>query len=811
MATPETPTQQQTLGFMELWSLCISKWRWFLLSVGLCLLAAALYILTTPPVYTRSASILVKEDLKGRSIATDAAAAFSSIGFVQTNVNVNNEIINFQSPDLMCEVVKRLGIDTEYKEKDLRYDRTLYGDRLPLRLEFLDLPDNGAASLTLKPAGEGQYTLTDFVLPQDKSQKKQTVSAALKDTVATPLGRIVLHEPAYANVPVPESSILVTKRSPYAAARGILGRLSVALSSRDATVINLSLQDVNVQRATEILNMMINVYNEIWIKDKNQISTATNEFIADRLRIIEEELGDVDRTISSFRSEHRIPDAAASVGLDMQLSAEAGRDIQALNNQLSIARYLAAYIRDARGSLLPSNAGLSEPGIQAQINQFNTTQLQRNRLAESSSERNVLVQDLDRQLDAQRSNILSSIDNYTVSLETQLASSRSAQSRADARVSNSPRQAGQLLSDERQQKVKESLYLFLLQKREENELTQAFTAYNTRVVAQPNGSGAPVAPNKKMILLVALLLGLAIPFGWIYLREATNNTVRGRKDLENMSVPFLGELPAAYKPKWTLRDLLTPRRQRFLKENPEERKIVVKPRSRNIINEAFRVVRTNLEFIHGKEGEGAYVVMLTSMNPGSGKTFISANLATAFAVKGKRVLAIDLDLRKQSLSYFAGKPKTGLADYLSGRVDDFKSLIVKGEEKTPDWLPVGTLPPNPAELLADPRLERMITALRPAYDYIFLDCPPVEIVTDADLIKSLADATVFVVRAGLLDRVMLPEIDKLYIGKRYNNMALLLNGTDGGGRYGYKYGYKYGYRYGSNYGSYGSVEENAQA
>ena len=278
-----------------------------------------------------------------------------------------------------------------------------------------------------------------------------------------------------------------------------------------------------------------------------------------------------------------------------------------------------------------------------------------------------------------------------------------------------------------------------------------------------------------------------------------------------MSVPFLGELPAAYKPKWSLRDLLTPRRLRFLKENPEERKIVVKSRSRNIINEAFRVVRTNLEFIRGKEGEGAYVVMLTSMNPGSGKTFISANLATAFAVKGKRVLAVDLDLRKQSLSYFAGKPKTGLADYLSGRVDDFKSLIVKGEEKTPDWLPVGTLPPNPAELLADPRLERMIAALRPAYDYIFLDCPPVEIVTDADLIKSLADATVFVVRAGLLDRVMLPEIDKLYIGKRYNNMALLLNGTDGGGRYGYKYGYKYGYRYGSNYGSYGSVEEKSQA
>ena len=805
-------TQQQSLSFTELWALCLSHWRWFVLSLAICLFGAALYILKTPPVYTRSAAVLVKEDTKGNSIAGDVSAAFSDLGFGQTKVNVNNEILNFQSPDLMLEVVKRLHLETDYKLDDFFYDRTLYGETLPLRLEFLDLANNESAFLTLKPAGEGKVELGDFVRKDDKSARKQTVRGAVGDTLATPLGKIVVHEPEYPDAPKLDGTLNISRSSLYGAARAYLNKMTVALSNKNATVIDLSIEDVNTQRAAEILNMMINVYNEIWIKDKNQISTATNEFIADRLRIIEEELGDVDRTISSFRSEHRIPDASAAVGLDMQLSAEAGRDIQALNNQLSIARYLSAYIRESRGSLLPSNAGLNEPGIQAQINQFNTTQLQRNRLAESSSERNVLVQDLDRQLDAQRSNILSSIDNYTVSLETQLASSRSAQSRADARVSNSPRQAGQLLSDERQQKVKESLYLFLLQKREENELSQAFTAYNTRVVAQPNGSGAPVAPNKKMILLVALLLGLLIPLGIIYLREATNNTVRGRKDLENMSVPFLGELPAAYKPKRNLRELLTPRRQRFMQDNPEERKIVVKPRSRNIINEAFRVVRTNLEFIRGKEGEGAYVVMLTSMNPGSGKTFISANLATAFAVKGKRVLAVDLDLRKQSLSFFAGKPKTGLADYLSGRADDWKSLIVKGEEKTPDWLPVGTLPPNPAELLADPKLEQLITALRSQYDYIFLDCPPVEIVTDADLIKRLADATVFVVRAGLLDRVMLPEIDKMYVNHRYNNMALLLNGTDGGGRYGYKYGYKYGYRYGSNYGSYGSTtEEKAEA
>ena len=800
MATQPQP-QQQSLSLSEIWGMCISHWQWFVLSLAVCLLAAALYILKTPPVYTRSASVLVKEDTKGQSIAGDVSAAFSDLGFGQVKVNVNNEIINFQSPDLMLEVVKRLHLETDYKQDALFYDRTLYGDRLPLRLEFLDLGNNESASLDLEPAGAGKVQLSNFVREKDKSAKGQSVSGAVGDTLATPLGRIALLASDYAEAPALEGTVHVGRSSLYGAARRYLAKMTAALSNKNATVIDLSIEDVNTQRAAEILNTMINVYNEIWIKDKNQITTSTNEFIADRLRVIEDELGDVDQTISTYKSEQRLPDIGASAGLDMQLSAEAGKRIQDLTNQLSIARYLSTYIRDARGTLLPANAGLQESNIQAQINQYNTAQLQRNRLAESSSEENYLVQDLDRQLTQLRSAILTSIDNYIVSTETQLAGSRSERAAADARISQNPRQAGQLLSDERQQKVKEALYLFLLQKREENELSQAFTAYNTRIVATPNGSNTPIAPNKKMILLVALMLGLALPFGFLYLREVTNTTVRGRKDLDRMAVPFLGELPAAYKPKKTLLQRLIPALY-HPSDNPEERKIVVKPSSRNIINEAFRVVRTNLEFMQGRDHQGAYVVMFTSMNPGSGKTFCSANLATAFAVKGRRTLAVDLDLRKQSLSEFAGKPKTGLSDYLTGRVDDYKSLIVKNINDTGlDILPVGTLPPNPAELLADTRLEEALAGLRSAYDYIFLDCPPVEIVTDADLINRFADTTVFIVRAGLLERVMLPEIDKYYTTKRYRNMAVLLNGTDGGGRYGYKYGYKYGYRYGSTYGN----------
>ena len=791
-----TPAQEQEgMTLRDLWAMCIHRWPWFVLSVLICLSVAVFYIMRTPPVFTRSASVLIKEDRKGRSISADIQSSFSDLGVVQSNVNVNNEIINFSSPDMMLDVVKRLNLEVEYKQEHRLYDRTLYGSTLPLKVEFLDLGHSESAYMDVLPVEDSLFTLTSFKRNGQELDDAEPVAAAMGDTLATPLGRILISPSTYQGVTPLSAPLHVTRTSWYSAARRFAGALTVSLANKQATVINLTLSDVNTQRAVEVLNMLINVYNEKWIKDKNQITTSTNEFIAERLQVIESELGNVDSNISTFKSVNRLPDIGASASMDMQLSREANRQIMDLNNQLSIARYLLSYIRDSRGRLLPADAGLRESSIQNLINQFNSTLLQRNRLVESSSEENYLVRELDRQLDGYREAILTSIDNYIVGVNMQLSASRSTQAYADARISSNPQQAGRLLSDERQQKVKESLYLFLLQKREENELSQAFTAYNTRVITAPNGNNSPIAPKRSMIMLVALMLGLAIPFGIIYLMETSNTKVRGREDLKKMAAPFLGELPSVAEKKSILK--------RKAKGGTEERKILVKSHSRDVINEAFRVVRTNLEFMRGK-GEGGYVVMLTSMNPGSGKTFISSNLSTAFAVKGKKTIAIDLDLRKKSLSEMFDSPKKGVADYLNEREDDFRSLIIRNINETGlDVLPVGTLPPNPAELLADDRLEALINTLRGEYDYIFLDCPPVEIVTDADIINRLVDLTIFVARAGLLERSMLAEIDRYYNSKKYVNLAVLLNGTDGGGHYGYKYGYKYGYRYSYGYGHYG--------
>ena len=791
--------QEETpMSIRDIWNLCINHWKWFVLSVVVCLAAASFYILRSVPVYSRSSSVLIKEDRRSGSVSADIASAFSDLGVGQTWVNVSNELVNFTSPDLLMQVVKNLNLDVNYTRDGFFHDYTLYGSSLPVRVRFLDIPQNAGAAMTVTPVDSASVRLNDLVYLGEKV--RGSLDVAYGDTVETAFGKIIVEPAEYKGKF--DFPVHVTRAGFQSATRGCRGRLNAALNGKNTTVIDLNYRDVNTQRAEDVLRMIINVYNENWIKDKNQISISTNEFIAERLNIIEQELGSVDKTITTYRSEHRLPDYASAAQMDMQISAEAGKQLMDLNNQLSIARYLQSDIRSAgNGSLLPANVGLNDASTRAQIEQYNTSMLQRNRLVESSSEENLLVKDLDQQLSSLRGAVLTSLDNYIKALNVQIQSSQRVQSSSQARVSDIPLQAGQLLSDERQQKVKEALYLFLLQKREENELSQAFTAYATRVVASPSGPAAPIAPNKKMILLVALLLGLAIPFAWFYLREVLDTTVRGRKDVENLSVPFLGELPSsAEKRKFYERPRIT--------DKPEDRKIVVKPHSRNLINEAFRVVRTNLEFMRGKE-PGCRVVMVTSFNVGSGKTFVTSNLATALAVKGRRVIAVDLDLRKRSLGVFAGQPKQGVADYLSGKVADWHPLVVhQVGGNALDVLPVGKMPPNPAELLAEPTLATLLNELRNEYDYVLLDCPPIEIVTDSDLIAPNADMTAFVVRAGLLERSMLPQIDKYYKAKKYNGMAILLNGTDSTGRYGYKYGYKYGYGNYGSYGHYGSKEDD---
>lgn len=772
----------------DLWGMFLPKWRWFALSLAAALSAALLYILSTPDVFTRSASILVKDDSKGGSASSSLGNDFADLGMFKSNTNINNELLTISSPTLMAEVVKRLALNEAYTIRKGLKRVELYKES-PVSV----MPEDKSAVIgfRIEIADSATFTLSGFTM--EGEDVDGTVSGRFNDSIQTPVGNMYVSATPHFNGEYAGSTLSYAQGDINATTDYYTKNLRAELGNEDATIINLGIDDASVQKAEDILNTLIEVYNEKWIQDKNQIAVSTSRFIGDRLGVIESELGHVDENISSYKSEHLLPDVQAASNLYLAQSAENKKELLALNSQLSTAQYIRRELNNKQvDQPLPANSGIGSTHIESQINEYNQMVLDRNRLIANSSEKNPLVKDLASSLKSMQHTIIQSVDNHIVSLNTQIRSIRQQEAATTQQLASNPNQAKYLLSVERQQKVKEELYLYLLQKREENELSQAFTAYNTRVITAPRGSAFPTAPKKLNILLAAFALGLLAPAVVIFTRENMNTRVRGRKDLENMSVPFLGEIPMASQGK-----------KAGKKEKGNEYAIVVKEKSRNVINEAFRVVRTNLEFVAGHENANK-VIMLSSMNPGSGKTFITMNLATCFAIKGKRVVVLDLDLRRASLSTYVGKPKQGIANYLGGQVPDWKGIVVKGGDRNiPDVIPVGTIPPNPTELLFSAKLETLISSLREEYDLVFIDCPPVEIVADTGIIGKWADMTLFIVRAGLMEREMLPVVDGYYAERKFNNMALLLNGTTAayGGKYGYhRYGYRYGYHYG--YGNY---------
>lgn len=766
------------LRLKETFFLCLSHWRWFALSLLVTLGGAVLYLKTTPPVYVRTASILIKSDDK----KSGTEEPLKELGIIQTPSNLTNEMLFLKTGTMASEIVSRLKLNVEYLRQGTFHKEVLYGTDLPVTVSFIGMPDNAKASLHLELSAAGRVTLSDIRC--GKEEVGSVPPLGMGDTVSLRSFKVAVHPSPYYRKGT-ACGMDVVRSGLRGAVASVQGRISATLRDKNSTIIDVSYHDVSTGRAEDILNTLIAVYNENWVKDRNQRTISTNEFIKERLGVIEQELGNVDQDISNYKSTHLVPDVQQAGSMAMARANEVEQQSNTLSNQLYMARYIRNYLTDGRheNQLLPSNSGISNPSIERQIGEYNSVLLQRNNHLANSSAQNPLVMDLEQHLAMMRSSIIQSLDNELTMLQTQQRSVSSAHSQVVSKIASNPAQAKYLLSVERQQKVKESLYLFLLQKREENELSKAFTAYNTQLIEPPHGSMAPAEPVRNNVLLFAFALGLLLPGGTLFLRESMNTTVRGRKDLEAVKVPFVGEIPFAGKKGASG---LPGRRG---KAAPQ---VLVVEKGRDMMNEAFRVVRTNLEFMLGFD-DSHHVVMLTSINPGSGKTFVTANLSAALGIKGKKVLAVDLDLRKGSLSEYVGRPRLGVSNYLSGQVADYRALVAPHDHM--DILPCGTIPPNPTELLFSPRFPQMVEEARKEYDYVFIDCPPVEIVADAAIIGRHADLTLFVVRSQLMERAMLPDIEGWYEEKKYRNLSLLLNGTvDAVGRYGYhKYGYRYGY------------------
>ncbi len=730
-------------------------WPWFMLSVVVCCGAAFLYIKSTPVTYKRGASVMIKEN----SDMTDISAAFSDKNQFQSNVNVNNEIEAFKSPYLLQEVVRRLNLNVDYTIKDKLREVELYSQS-PIKVQFPGVPDQESFSFYAELIPDDTTVILSRFERPPSLKMDRNIKVRFNDTVATPVGNVMIVPTSYFSSDSHQIPIKVTKNLIEDVADNFAGQLEVSLSGKQNTVIILELTDVSIERAEDFLNTLMMVYDENWLIEKNKVAVNTLKFINERLPLIEQELGGIDSNMEQYKTRNLLPDVRSAASFYMKESGEYSGKVLEVRNQISIAEYIKGYLNDTgkASDLLPTNTGLTNSAIESLIGQYNTLQLKRNGLIANSSEKNPIVMDMDNSLRSMRQSIVRTIDNLVVTLNLQLSNLRAQEAKMTQNIASNPGQEKHLSSIEREQKIKESLYLYLLQKREENEMLLAMTMSNTRIISPASGSNSPFKPKKYVILLMALMVGCGIPGGIIWSRDTLNVTVRGKKDLESLSVPFLGVIPSA---------------------NTKEGKkniLLVRDKGRDVINESFRIIRTNLDTMCSK---GMKVVLYTSLEPGSGKTFTAMNLAMSFALGGKKVALLDLDLRRATLSRFVTFPELGINNYLNGQIEDASWIIVKDCFYPGfDMIPSGPVSPNPTELLLSSRLKTLLDKLRSEYDYVFIDSTPVDLVADAAIVGKFSDLAVFVIRESHTDRRKLPELEKMQRDKKFKNIATILNASN---------------------------------
>ncbi|MBO5894417.1 MAG: polysaccharide biosynthesis tyrosine autokinase [Alistipes sp.] len=746
-------------------SIAARRWYWFPISLLLCLGAALLYLSYAQPTYQRTATLIVNDTRKG---AASEMAAFNDIIGGIGHSSVDNEVHILKSRHLMEEVVARYGLATRYLSRDGLRRVDMYGC-VPVVIEFLE-PIYEEVEFCYTILGDSTLRLSAF-----SRGGGEEIIARCGDTVVTPIGLVVaLASPRYVDNCEGEISVI---RSPES---DIVERYREALkcevADRQTSIIRLTVEDAVAQRAEDIINGIVEAYNADAIANKQAVSHLTERFIDERLRLLSTELSDADSDIATFKERNNITSPEEYATISIEELQRLKEQTLSLEGSLAMAEYILSQLsNEGVTSLIPAStvamSGAAQP-LATQIERYNTTLLTYERLIASSSASSPAVSDLARQIAALRQTIIASLVGHIEGLNLQIASLKGEQRLAMGRMQSAPTKEKELLSKVRGQKVKEELYIYLLAKHEENALMGAVAESNARIIDRAYGSSSPIRPRSTAIVLTALIMGILLPLAILYLREVTNSTVRSRRDIERvLSVPFLGEIP---------------------KHNGKGGGIVVRKDSRDGVSEAFRMLRANLAYM--SVGRAMQVVMLTSSIPHSGKTFVSSNLAMALATANKRVVLIDCDLRRRSLTKSLGgrNDRRGITSYLSNADMPIKEIVRSSIEPNLDIIYAGVQPPNPTEMLLSQRLDELITELRQHYDYIVIDSVPAMTIADAMILDRIADLTIYVIRQGGLDRRLLPDIEQLYREHKFRNMGIVLNDVTAEGQ-GYGYGYEYGY------------------
>lgn len=785
-----TRTQsEEQINIQEILFRYLIHWPWFIVSVIVCVAAAWGYLRLTTPVYNISATVLIKDEKKGGGASMSSELEKMGMdGFVSSSGNIENEIEVLTSRTLAREVVSSLGLFVTYMDEDRFPKRELYrtspvlvsltpqeADKLPQPMEVgMILQPSGVMDVQIK-VGEKEY--------QKRFEKLPAVFPTNEGTVAFFANNDTL-SPIRPESVTKERHITAYINRPFSVAKGYAGSLSITPTSKATSVVTVSLNNSNTQRGKDYIDKLLEVYNINANNDKNEVAQRTAEFIDERIGIISKELGNTERDLENFKRGAGITDLTSEAQIALAGNAEYEKKRVENQTQINLVMDLQRYLQGTEYEVLPSNVGLQDAGVAGAIDRYNEMVSERNRLLRTSTESNPAIVNLNASIRAMRGNIQTTLDATLKGLEITRADLAREASRYSRRISDAPTQERQFVSIARQQEIKSGLYLMLLQKREENAIVLAAIANNAKIIDEAQADGAPISPKRMTIYLAALVFGIGIPVGIIYLIGLTKFKIEGRADVEKLtSLPVIGDIPLA---------------------DEKNGSIAVFENQNNLMSETFRNVRTNLQFMLEN---GKNVILVTSTISGEGKSFISANLAISLSLLGKKVVIVGLDIRKPGLNkvFNISKKEHGITQYLTNPAINLMDLVQASDiNKNLYILPGGTVPPNPTELLAREGLEKAIETLKKNFDYVILDTAPVGMVTDTLLIGRVADLSVYVCRADYTRKAEFTLINELAENNKLPNLCIAINGLDlQKKKYGYYYGYgKYGkyYGYGKRYG-----------